>query len=306
MFSYKFRSKNACGYPVVVDLEPSNVCNFSCPHCEITYQTDERKNLSPSQYNVIMNNFPYAWRVKLQGEGEPFLNNTLYDFIEATCSKGVWCEVQTNGSVLDIGRMKELERYKNFEMVVSFDAADKKTFEEIRPGSNFDKILNNIEDVSKKTTINIAAWMLIQDTNKNQVKDVIRLLAEKGVRSLGLQVVLFDFDRNVEIGKSKINGKWVRQDLSKSAYSSLKIYAKRCGINLNISDRLYDRTHICPWPWMGVFVDTSGNVVPCCRIGDAYVLSMGNLNDVGIEDIWNSAEYKKFRLQHKTNDLPAV
>jgi radical SAM protein with 4Fe4S-binding SPASM domain len=304
MLSYKFRSVATYGRPIVVDLEPSNSCNFRCSHCEITYKDRERKNLSKGQYDVIMSNFPYALRVKLQGEGEPFLNDLLYDLIEDTCLKGVWCEVVTNGSILNMEQLKPLERFKNFQLVFSFDAADKTTFEKIRAGSNFEKILGNIDDVTQNTTIAVAAWMLLQRDNNDQVEDVIRLLAKKKVKSLGIQRLFFDFDKKAEMRSLKINGKWIQQNLNKSSYSALRKLAKRYGMQLSISDRLYSRDHLCPWPWMGVFIDTSGNVVPCCKIGDASIYNIGNLNEDDIEIIWNSKEYKDFRRRHKINDLP--
>ena len=62
-------------------------------------------------------------RVKLQGEGEPFLNDILYNLIEDTCLKGVWCEVVTNRSILNAEQLKPLERFKNLQLVFSMDAA---------------------------------------------------------------------------------------------------------------------------------------------------------------------------------------
>lgn len=304
MLSYRFRSIATYGRPIVVDLEPGNSCNFRCSHCEITYKDSERKQLSKRQYDVIMSNFPYALRVKLQGEGEPFLNDILYDLIEDTCLKGVWCEVVTNGSILNMKRLKPLERFKNFQLVFSFDAADKATFEKIRTGSNFEQILGNIGDVTQDTTITVAAWMLLQGDNNDQVEDVIQLLARKKVKSLGIQRLFFDFDKKAEMRSLKINGKWIKQNLNKSSYSALRKYAKRYGMQLSISDSLYSRNRLCPWPWMGVFVDTAGNIVPCCRIGVADVCNMGNLNEESMDTIWNSEAYRDFRRKHTGYDLP--
>ena len=274
------------------------------PHCEITYKEKERKNLSKDQYDVTMSHFPNALRVKLQGEGEPFLNDMLHELIEETCLKGVWCEVVTNGSILDLERLKPLERFKNFQLVFSFDAAYKTTFEKIRVGSNFEKILGNIGAVTQQTTIPVTEWMMLQGENNDQAEDVIRLLASKKVQSLGIQRLYLDFDKTAEMRSLKTGGKWIKQPLSKSAYPALKKIAKRCGMKLSISDKLYTKEHICPWPWMGVFVDTAGNIVPCCRIEDAVVCKMGNLNERDMDEIWDSEAYRDFRRKHITHDLP--
>lgn len=302
ILSFRLRFAKVYGNPVVVDIEPSNICNFRCPHCEVTYTRRKKKNLDLEQFKVIIRNFPYALRVKLQGEGEPFINNILYDLIEYTCSEGVWCEVFTNGSILDMERLKSLEQFKNFKLVVSFDAADKATFEKIRPGSDFGMILDNIGRITGNTTIEVAAWMLLLEENKEQVEEVIHLLAEKEVRSLGLQRLFFSFDkRAVDVKKT---GKWINRALPEKAYESYRECAGKVGVQLTVSDKLYDRGYLCPWPWMGVFVDTSGNVVPCCRIGDADVCSMGNLNEESMDEIWNSEVYRDFRRKHIADDLP--
>jgi pyrroloquinoline quinone biosynthesis protein E len=82
--------------------------------------------------------------------------------------------------------------------------------------------------------------------------------------------------------------------------------AKKNNINLTISNKLYTKQSVCPWPWMGVYIDTQKNVVPCCRIGDASVLNMGNLNQSTFSEIWNSKRYQDFRKAHKEGRVPKV
>lgn len=302
LISYAFRCQKALGQPVVLDVEPVNTCNFRCSHCPVSNAGVTKKILSLKDFQAVLSVFPHALRIKLQGMGEPFLNKDLFDLIELTASRGLWCEVTTNGSILDLDKLRSLEQFTNFQLTVSIDAADKETFENLRPGSNFQDIIDNLESLAKRTKLNIAAWMLVSEENKDQVEGVIKLLSEINVHVLGLQMLVVDYGRKAL--NPKTVGKRVSCEDLGVYYDSLKIIARQCSNKLSISDKLYTKRHPCPWPWFGVFVDVSGNVIPCCRISDASICNMGNINEVAFDEIWNSTAYKDFRLQHKNNKIP--
>jgi radical SAM protein with 4Fe4S-binding SPASM domain len=302
LLAYVFRLQKVAGQPVVLDVEPVNTCNFQCPHCPVTYADSAIKHLALEEFETILNQFPYALRVKLQGMGEPFLNKSLLDLIGLTASRHAWCEVLTNGSALDLEKLRSIEQLENFQLTVSIDAAEKAAFEKIRPGSDFNKIINNVDALGQHSKLNIAAWMVVSEGNKGQVEDVIKLLAGINVHTLGLQMVIVDYGKKVL--RPKTVGKRVRHQSSGAYYKPIKECAKQNGVRLSISDKLYSKRHPCPWPWMGAFVDVSGNIVPCCAIGDASICNMGNLYEVGFDAIWNSPDYKELRRRHKEKNIP--
>ena len=300
--AYVLRLEKVSGQPVIVDFEPVNICNFSCPYCPVTYYNTTKKNLNLEEFKAVLNKFPRALRIKLQGMGEPFLNKSLPEFINLTTARGVWCEVITNGSVVDGEKLGVIEQTENFQLTISIDAAEKATFEKIRLGGDFQEIVSNLGALAAKTKLNVAAWMVVSEDNKDQVEKVIKLLAEINVHTLGLQMVVVDYGKKELIPKTV--GKRVSYENRDAYYKSLRTCAKRNGVRLNISDRLYTKRKPCLWPWVGVFVDVAGNIVPCCRIGDASIFNLGNIHEVGFGAIWNSPAYKGFRSRHKENNLP--
>jgi radical SAM protein with 4Fe4S-binding SPASM domain len=304
MISYKLRLKKTYGLPVVLDIEPTNACNFRCPHCQVTEADWDKKNMSMEQFERIIDIFPHALRVKLQGMGEPFLNKNLIEFIEKTCSRKYWCEVTSNGSLLDRRPVKNLEKYKNFQLTISIDAPEKKLFEQIRPGSNFEQIIENVKELQASTEMDLAAWMVVEKDNESSVVGTIKLLKSINVTIFGLQVIVIDYAK--EKLKSETIDKRINYDHKQELYSLWKNEASKEEVELDISDKLYDRDNPCPWPWQGVYLDVVGNVVPCCRIGDARVCSMGNINNTDFDDIWNSDKYRDFRDMHKENKIPKI
>ena len=48
----------------------------------------------------------------------------------------------------------------------------------------------------------------------------------------------------------------------------------------------------------------TGDIVPCCIIGDEKVESFGNIYTQEYDEIWNSERYLNFRKQIKQNEIP--
>ncbi|MBT5471690.1 MAG: SPASM domain-containing protein, partial [Nitrospina sp.] len=57
----------------------------------------------------------------------------------------------------------------------------------------------------------------------------------------------------------------------------------------------------CNKPYEWAQVDPEGNVYPCCQISRRY--SVGNLNDLTFEEIWDSEKFTEFR-EGLTNGNP--
>lgn len=304
MFSYRFRLLKTRGWPVVLDIEPTNACNFRCPHCQVTEADWVKKNMSAEQFAGILELFPHALRVKLQGMGEPFLNKNLVDFIRDTCSKKYWCEVTSNGSLLDRFPLEKLAGFKNFQLTISIDAPEKQLFEKIRPGSNFEKILDNIRTLTRKNFPGIAAWMVVDRENEATVTRTMDLVKSVDIDTLGLQTVVIDYAKE-ELRPETVE-KRIDNENRKALFDGWRNDAADRDLELDIADTLYDENNPCPWPWQGVYLDVVGNVVPCCRIGDARVSCMGNINEKPFADIWNSKDYREFRKLHRENRIPKI
>jgi len=75
-------------------------------------------------------------------------------------------------------------------------------------------------------------------------------------------------------------------------------------VDINIADELYDEKNQCPWPWLGAYIDTGGNVNPCCRVANANICSFGNRNHRDFHEIWYSNGYQRMREQIRTNNIP--
>lgn len=62
---------------------------------------------------------------------------------------------------------------------------------------------------------------------------------------------------------------------------------------------------ICAIPWMHLNFEPNGKVVPCC-LTSAHNYFAGDLNKDSIENIWNSDNMKKLRLEMINGEEPAI
>ena len=166
LFSFRLRLTKPLGKPIVGDLEPTNFCNFSCGHCQVTHWDKLKNRLTLENYGNWIGNF------KIQGMGEPFLNKQLPEIIHDLSKRNFFIEIVSNGSVLTDKVRETITQTDNLGFTVSFDGSTKERFESIRIGSDFDKVvkhlsaIRNSKPLKSKLSVSMVAFADQKD-NKN-------------------------------------------------------------------------------------------------------------------------------------------
>jgi len=148
--NYGFR-EGAEQFPLMVVVEFSNVCNALCDHCIYTHRTDLR-NKVPEKYALKEMFSQLAKEVaehnsllRITGTGEPFVHPQAMEIMEDALDQGVRLAIITNGSLLTPNKSKILID-KGIEVLeISVDAADEKTYEIVRKGLKWPRLLKNVE-----------------------------------------------------------------------------------------------------------------------------------------------------------------
>lgn len=63
----------------------------------------------------------------------------------------------------------------------------------------------------------------------------------------------------------------------------------------------YDQQY-CEFPWTSMTIMANGNVVPCTQDYDTE-MTMGNVREQSLKEIWNGPKYQAFRRAHITGDF---
>jgi len=143
------------GYsPSMMEFELSNTCNLECQMCSGEFFSALRKNRdnlpklqSPYDAAFVEQLKPYLhWlkEARFSG-GEPFLIAIYFDIWEHLTKVNPNCliSVQTNGTILN-QRTKSILEKGRFEIGISLDSLNKKTFESIRANAYFETVMENL------------------------------------------------------------------------------------------------------------------------------------------------------------------
>ena len=138
--------------PLCIDIETAAVCDLACPFCFREYLATPDKLIDADFcYNLIdqaaelkVPSIKFNWR------GEPLLHPQLPNFINYAKGKGILeTIINTNASMLDEKKSKDLISAGLDFMIYSFDGGTKETYEKMRPGrfkkNKFESVYENIE-----------------------------------------------------------------------------------------------------------------------------------------------------------------
>ena len=157
-----------------LNLNLSNVCNFKCRMCSPNYSTAlipdfihlekqkaPKRRFDPKGTKQIINLSDFLCKYGKQllplhsiwvTGGEPFMDDRLYDFAENLKSytdvSKININITTNGSKLDIEKLKVFDEYKTIGINLSIDGTGR-LFEYMRSAGVFSwkEMLDNLEEI---------------------------------------------------------------------------------------------------------------------------------------------------------------
>ncbi len=298
--------------PYRIDLEPTTKCNLNCLFCQVPgWKRSLIKDLSIDDFKSIINKFSSLKSVKIQGMGEPFLNNDLLEMIDFCNQKGIYSTIYSNGTVLNEFVIKMLFKSPPSFLYFSLDTPKRETYQIIRGKDMFDKVVENIKlTVSERnklgSTTEINIWCVINKYNLMELGDLIRLARELDLDNVGIQTKLNSFC------KSELQEKNNRIEVSVFAQETMEVLEKAVELAGSIHQKMdlytgdyYSKDKPCNLIKHSAYVSVEGEIVPCCIIADPGIVSMGNIHNVNnISEIWNNVHYRSLRRGLSENRLP--
>ena len=275
VFRYKYeifpKIKKLDRYPPYLQIEPSSICNYRCVFC---FETDttftDKKNgfmgkikldLFKNIIDQIENNVEF---ISLASRGEPLANPEISEMLKYCKDKFLNLKINTNASLLDEKKIHAILSGGVKTLVFSADAADEKLYSELRVNGNLTKVLKNIENfhnIREKQYPNLKIISRVSGVKFNQKQkfdDMIKLWS-----GLVDQVAFVDYNP------------WENTYLQPTN---------------NVSEPCSDL-------WRRMFIWWDGKINPC-DVDYKSKLSVGNIKNSSIEELWNSDEYNNLRSKH--------
>jgi len=312
--------------PVCLYLEVTNRCNLRCETCPRTFEDLEPPaDMSWELFTRIVDQVPDVARVVLHGVGEPMLVKALPRMIRYLKDRGTYVLFNTNGTLLNPKKSREIIDTGLDELRVSLDAADRKSYAAIRGADFFDRI---VRDVGKFTAYQqqigvtkpvVSLWLTGLKETVQQLPEFVGLAASMGVKQVHLQRLVFDA---VGFGKARPEHSLFEQTRAdeQAAIEAATAIGAGMGVSLDASGAtepglsLKRAADDRPWatcrrPWSLMYFTAHGRALPCCiapfsaRGYENYTL--GDATQETLREIWNSPAYRGFRLSLLSDVPPA-
>lgn len=190
----KFWGKEKVLMPKVIEFELENTCNLECIMCNGDFSSSIRKNREkrPPQKSPYTKEFvqqlalfmPSLTDMKFLG-GEPFMIDIYYDIWElaSKVNPSIMMHITTNATMLNSRTKKLLEGMKA-GINVSIDSVEKRTYEYIRIGATYERVIENLDWLidythRKKTYLWFSVCPMV--INRFEIPDIIRYANQRDI-----------------------------------------------------------------------------------------------------------------------------
>lgn len=290
-------------YPARLTVQTTERCNLACIMCNIKRPNVYAVDMSIDFFKRLASEvFPYIIELHPTNIGEPLCSSWFNEMCTILKRYGVLLDLTTNGTLLKHDVIKTIIPILK-DIKISFDGSKKDTFEKIRKGANYEKVIKNITAIikirermepSQEPTITLQ--MTIMKSNLNELLEIIHLAYELGVDRLKAYH-LFSFD-------SKMDNEIAIGDEYQRIHKQAIDYGNRLGLSLEIAEpMLIDKfkekeltsklsIRACPLLWAEAFIDVNGEVYPCHSHGGD---NCGSILSKEFHSVWNSDFYRSLR-----------
>jgi MoaA/NifB/PqqE/SkfB family radical SAM enzyme len=302
--------------PVCLYLEVTNRCNLLCTTCPRTFEELEPPtDMSWELFTRIVDQVPDLARAVLHGVGEPMLVRELPRMIRYLAARGVYVLFNTNGTLLDERRGRELVASGLHELRVSLDAAEPGAFARVRGVDAFDRIVANVRAFTalqrelRADRPRVSLWLTGLKETLAQLPRFVQLAHDLGVGEVYLQrLVYFQGGQGLARPESALFENVDAEE--KGIIRRAEETARAVGVRLSASGAVEPEISVerapgaRPWslcrrPWTLMYLTATGRALPCCiapfSLRGYESFTLGDATRQTLGEIWNGPRYQEFR-----------
>jgi len=308
--------------PVFANIEITTRCNLKCRFCARAMCKREARDMDQASFRRIIDLLPNACRVTLVGLGEPLLHPHILDIIEIASSQGRRTGLVTNAMCLDADLSRGLVESGLQSITFSIDAPNQELASRIRPGTDLDRVINNIREFvgisNELRPISKAVFSAVSVDTVIYLKDLTELISGLGVNVLMLTDL--NYEQNLKNTLFKNADEEIKRHITDGVRHAFQKKLPVLSVNgleeFGLTDRYKDfllfppdrlcrrssRHERCFSPWQTLPVDVGGNVTVCDCLPEEYI---GNIFTDPFSEIWNGERMAGHRRKMLGDDPPA-
>jgi len=260
-------------YPHLHQIEPTNACPYHCIMCP--RGKEMKRSVGMMDFSLFckvideVSAYPESIRkkeIELFHFGESLLHPQITEMSRYLVDKGLNGVLSVNAIELQPLLSEKLINANINKIIVSLDGFDSESFLQIRGRTiDFQQAIDNILQASQ---------FIKASNSKTQL--IVRMIAMKKNADQIVPFQNFWQGRAIE-AEIRPFFPWGEKEMAE----------------LGTYDKFPDYMP-CTFAWQYVVVQWNGDVVACCRDYNA-VNKMGTIKDATLEEIWNGANYIRFR-----------
>ncbi len=266
--------------PLHVDIELSDACNLKCEMCAHGLGTVKNVGFMKDDLTYKMIDEVAAigaYSIKFNWRGESALNPILPHAIKYAKEKGILeVSINTNGLPKKKDLLIEAAKSGIDRIIFSVDGFSAETFETIRVGGNYEKLISNINDLLE--------WK----KENNSTKPFVRVQMVRSNKNA------HEVDEFIEFWQEKVDDVRISDVMDRGQ-----------GSHLSVGDKVTIGRRRCPQPFQRLIIARDGRVSPCCADWNQKYI-VGDVFKESLKDIWNGKRMNKMRTIQNNVELDKI
>lgn len=279
------------GMPHSFSIEPTSLCNLHCPECPTGKGEILRRNrdININLYkNIIEQIAKTTSYVMLYLQGEPFLNNSIFEMIQLADKKKMYLCISTNGHFMNKENARRTIESGLDRIIISLDGLTPEVYRQYRVRGNFQEVVQGIKNLVeakkqlKSSTPYIILQFIVFKHNQHQISDVTEFGKSLGINKVQLKTAqLYDFEKGHKM------------------LTDIYAYARyrKAGEGYELKRKMHNS---CKRIWTIGVITTDGLMTPCCYDKNA-TYSFGNVSTQPLNLVWKSSSFMNYRKKVLTD-----
>lgn len=274
-------------FPLHLDLDVTNACNLRCKMCARTIMIEKGNmpDIGFMDFDFVKHLIDEGASeglasIKFSFQGEPLLHPKIVEIVTYAKKAGIIdTMINTNGMLLTSEMSKALLDGGLDNIFFSIDSAYKEIYETIRPGADYDKVVENIltfirlRNLKEKNAVQVGVNMVVMEENKDEVDTFISQWSNIA------DTVNWGLDHHYVLKEKPEKTKSIKTEHDNFCCSQL---------------------------WQRLIVNWDGECLPCC-LDVERELVVGNAHNNSLQQIWlHSPLYKLLREKHKSGNYQDI
>ena len=284
-WAYRRRSLTTVGRPTYAIIDPTNLCNLSCPLCPTGVHRQGR-NLGQMRFDAFKHAFDQLsdelFVVQLYNWGESFLVKDLYRMVAYARERNVATMVSANFNLIDNDDIDGIIASGLTHLVLSIDGASDESYPIYRKGGDFSRVMDNVRRLvaakrRRRSRYPVIQWQFIVMRHNEHEIEKARQLA----RHIGVDAITF-YTRVKPM--ESVFSAYSKEGQEEDFQQWVPVQHPEYAIDFNAGPM----NRPCPWLWKSTVVNWDGGLSPCCVV-DSESSDIGNVSQDAFNDLWNGS-----------------